>query len=717
MISNKYNSAFYALIVTDNDSEFDKAILNLVLYTIKKKNYNYISGYDGILDLCKSFESCIGFEIPYFKMESILNRAHKMGYLTYNSKNNQYIPDFSKIAKCEINQNMYDSKTRFASLIKDFRAFCVNELDTELSNENAEKIIASFIEEQGLSLYKQKGLYFNSSHDDFLFSKYLEYNYRNNKKELEYINNLIIGRMYSELLFFDFDGSTVLNNLTVYIDSGFIFRLLGYESTDRKEIYKQLLDSLHSAGITTKVFMHTYLEIETIIGNCPEWINNPQFDPARSTEAAYYFVTNNYTVEQVNNIAIQLGEKLNEFGIEIYDLDYPQNYPVNVVSEKEYFEEINEVYEDSNPNFNREEKETTVYVDAKTLFFVDYINNGNGSQNIANIKSLFLTTNASLSKVSRSIMIEKKHFSTNVIPFCVTDRLISLMLWKLDKNKLSEQSYNRLIVSMNAALLPDTQTFSKFVETLNQASESEKLTSDECFLLKTNKIAHRYLMEFTKGNPEEITDRTPLEILKQLQEDAKAVGKKEERNIANAQLAAKDDELQNKDATINSLKIKQIQTEISLHETQRKSLEKDLRNVRQKQSDYQSLCKKYKSQSDFIKRGLYSICLLLIILAIILGFVLRENKMFNFWVFLVPLIPIAISYFFLMIKLKEPKIVDLVNTIGEKYYLWKLKKKGYDNEYQEQLTIKALTLEEDIKKLNDKTERLMEEYNRLTSYH
>ena len=109
--------------------------------------------------------------------------------------------------------------------------------------------------------------------------------------------------------------------------------------------------------------------------------------------------------------------------------------------------------------------------------------------------------------------------------------------------------------------------------------------------------------------------------------------------------------------------------------------------------------------------------MLLIIIAIILGFVLRENKMFNFWVFLVPLIPIAISYFFLVIKLKEPKIVDLVNTIGENYYFWRLKEKGYDNEYQEQLNIKALTLEEDIKKLNDKTEGLMEEYNRLTSYH
>ncbi len=710
MISNRYNPAFYALIVTDNDSEFDKAILNLVLYTIKKKNYNYISNHDGIIELCKSFESYIGFRMPYFKMENILNHAHKLGYLTYNN-NNQYIPDFNRIAKCKINQNMYDSKTKFASLVKDFRAFCTNELEKELSNESAEKIIASFIEEQGISLFKQKNLYFNSNHDEYLFSKYLEKNYQNNSKILEYVNSLIVGRMYSELLFFDYSNSTNLNRLTVYIDSGFVFRLLGYESTNRSQIYKQLLDSLHEVGITTRIFKHTYLEIETIIANSIEWINNPQFDPARSTEAAYYFVTNNYTAEEVNNIVLQLNSILKNFEIEIDDPDFPQNIPSNVVSEKEYFESINNYYIENNPNFNKIEKETTVYTDAKSLFFVDYYNNGNGSQNISNIKSLLLTTNSSLSKVSHNIMIEKKHLSKKVIPFCVTDRLLSLMLWRLDKGTISEQSYNSLIVSINAALLPDDQTFSKFVESLDQALESNKLTPDECFLLKTNKIAHRYLMELTNGNLDVITDNTPLEILKQLQEDAKAIGRQEERNIANEQLAAKDDEIQRKDATIDSLKIKQIQAEISLCDSQRKSLEKDLQTVRQEHTDYQSFCQKCKSQSNFIKRAMYFICFLLIILAILLGFMLREDKWFNFWVFLVPLAPIALTYFVLMLRLKKPRIEDIVNTIGEKYYSWRIKKKGYDNGYEEQLKNKISSIEKDIQKAKDKSEQLMEEYS------
>ena len=82
---------------------------------------------------------------------------------------------------------------------------------------------------------------------------------------------------------------------------------------------------------------------------------------------------------------------------------------------------------------------------------------------------------------------------------------------------------------------------------------------------------------------------------------------------------------------------------------------------------------------------MYFICFLLIILAILLGFMLREDKWFNFWVFLVPLAPIALTYFVLMLRLKKPRIDELVNIIGEKYYWWRLKKKGFDKESKEKL--------------------------------
>lgn len=39
MSNNNYNLAFYALVVTNSETEYDNAILKLVLYTIKKRNF------------------------------------------------------------------------------------------------------------------------------------------------------------------------------------------------------------------------------------------------------------------------------------------------------------------------------------------------------------------------------------------------------------------------------------------------------------------------------------------------------------------------------------------------------------------------------------------------------------------------------------------------------------------------------------------------------
>ena len=64
-----------------------------------------------------------------------------------------------------------------------------------------------------------------------------------------------------------------------------------------------------------------------------------------------------------------------------------------------------------------------------------------------------------------------------------------------------------------------------------------------------------------------------------------------------------------------------------------------------------------------------------------------------------------------MIRLKKPRIDELVNIIGEKYYWWRLKKKGFDKESKEKLENKISSIEKDIQKAKDKSEQLMEEYS------
>ena len=713
MSNNNYNLAFYALVVTNSETEYDNAILKLVLYTIKKRNFTYISSNDGVIELCKSFKSIVGFEIPYFKMKEILKLGIKSNYLEYNNRTNNYIPDFNMIYKCNISNDMYDSKSKFADLVKGFKTYCKEIAEKEIGNSEANKIIANFIEEQGMVFFRQKDKYFNSAHDEYIFAKYLECMHTTDSNIINYVNELIVGRMYSELLFFDGSDSAGFNELTVYLDAGFIFRLLGYESIPRKAIYEQLLDSLHKAKIKTKIFKHTFIEVERIIDNSSQWINNPNYDPALSTEATYFFVTNYYTKEDVDIIVIQLRDKLDSLGIEYEDLDYPQKHPANVVSEKEYFETIREHYENNNSSFDIIEKEDTVHADASSLFFVDYLNGGISSSSLKNLNTLFLTTNYSLSKASRDIKIAKKHFKSNSIPFCVTDKFMSLILWKLDSRSISEECYNQLMISINAALLPNDQLFERFIKVLDEASEKETLKPEECYLLRTNKRAHNYLMEFTQGNVEEVTEKTPFEILCQIKNDAIKEGKKQERIIANAQIDSKDQEIKTRDEIIKKLEEKQNDTQISYLSSEKRNKEKELVSAELELKQFNKECDDAKKNGRLIERGIYFLCLLAIIGAIVGCIALYNNPktagFFDLFAFIIPFVPVVIVYLVLLITLKKPSPISWAKTASDKYYNMRMKKYGYSNESREIIEKKIETIKFDINNLKLQINSFMEQ--------
>ena len=86
-----------------------------------------------------------------------------------------------------------------------------------------------------------------------------------------------------------------------------------------------------------KIFRHTYSELVTLIQGSEEWIGNPFYDPFCATASTRFFVSNNYTRDEVAEFASSLVTRLGRYQIEIDDMDYPGFSPRGVKSEKEYF--------------------------------------------------------------------------------------------------------------------------------------------------------------------------------------------------------------------------------------------------------------------------------------------------------------------------------------------------------------------------------------------
>lgn len=710
MKKGRYVSAYYTLIKNNSDQTIDENLAKFLLYQLKKKNYTEIGD---INQLCNDFQKIIGFEISYFKMQNILGIVNKSGYLEYNKNSGIYVPNFNKISNNPFIRDMFDSKTKFSNLIKDFRSFAKTKFAEDLSLNDAEKIIANFIEEQGMLLFELDNQFFNECHDDYLFAKFLKENIENNTDVLDYVNDLVLGRILSESMMLpeDFDNKP-LNDLTIYLDSGFIFRLLGLDNLNRTSAYIQLLDQMHSCGMTTKIFDHTYSEVSNIITNSIKWVNNPLYDQSKASETTYYFVTNNYTAEQIEILSIQLKEKLIEFGISIECIDYPQKYSNSVISEAEYFEIINQYYKETNDDFDEFEKQYTIEMDARSLFYIDYLNNGLCGNNIADVPYMFLSTNYSLSKITKKILTKKKGLSPNAIPYCISDKFMGVLLWKTDINKLSETNYNQLLVSMEAALLPNK----KFQESLSYAIKENKengnLTAEQCYILQTSRIAHRYMMDLTKGNISEFTIKTPIEVLHEMYNNAKNEGIIEERVRGDQKLLLAEDENKKQKQTNAKLVKQNIDKDIRIIESEKKIAELNLDKYNEKLSKTLKTKSKINRRTSFLRRAIFVVSLIVIVAFIVFSIIsgiylwgqTDANSVFSLYTWLVLLPPTIISIIVNTAKFKETK---LVQYLLNKYKKYLDEKYGYNKDSEEMLVTKINDLEEEIASKTKLSEKLM----------
>ncbi len=710
MGNENFKYAYFALIKANIDNEYNEAMLQFILYVIKKKHYDEID----VEILCKDFEKIIGFVIPYFPMKKLLTEALKDGFIEY-TKDKKYIPNFSNIDKSVFMNDINNENKKFTALLRDFKSFVLRTNNESLTDDDADKIISSFIEEQGMLLFNEKDNYFNSCHEEYLFAKYLEELYLKDSSQFEYINELIVGRLLSEYLLYTEDDKEYLSDVTVYLDTGFVFRLLGIDGLNRKEIYNQLLRQMQSLGMKIKVYEHTYSEISGIILNSIQWIDNLEYDPVMSSETIDYFVRNSYTKEYVEDYATNLRKTLNDLGVEIESMSYPQSVPQNVISEMDYYDAIVNQYKENNDDFDEEEKRNTIWMDAKSFFYTDYLSNGFIANSISDIKHLFVTTNFSLAFALKKLLSERKRINDYGIPFCVTDSFLGVVLWKTAPDKIADYTRNRLMVAMNAAFLPKEALLEKLVSSLEKCVDAGKISPEECYMLKTTHLAHKYLMDITKGDPELFTQQTPLEILQAIHNEGKEEGFQEgiqvEREKANKEIESISNKLDAKDKENQNLQRKDIDQQIVISELKKRIAIQDKSNAEENYASIEKHEKIAYNKAKKHKRNLGIIYIAFLIIYALVGVyfwtVSKKYDLFSLYTFLAPVVFAVITYAYFAITGKSFNIFkwtdNIVKQQQEKYFA----KNNIKLEQKEQLSYTINELSKDIDKHNRTSEELL----------
>ncbi len=676
--------ACYAALTADFSKNIDDAFINMLVGLIASKNYDEFT----VRIIEQDFFEAYGFRIPHFPLKRILLKVCKNGYLTY--KQDKFIPDFEKIDQNTFPQLYRENEQKYRLFLAALSSFFSDRFNLNLTEDQASEIVDRFIEAHGLSFFQEHELQLNNSATSYRFSQFLTYAQAERPDLYQLLDSIIVGRVLAELVTFSEDSlMQTRSSAKVFIDTGFAFRLLGIDALDRKDIYRDMVKDMQAMGMNVYMFQHTFVEMSTIILNCREWVNNYEFDPSKASEATFYFVNNNYTREMIDDLIQNLKRCLKDVGVTVKSFEYPQKPPVGVPFERDLYDSIVSYYKETNPSFNEEEKRFTVEQDAHSLFLVDCQNYGQIANRLEEVSTIFVTTNQTLGKICRNVCHKKAMFSTGSIPYCVTDYFFGNLIWTSSPSKILEINRRRLDCAILAAFNPSDRMLSKLNSSLTKLEAIGTLDPEQCYALKASRLSYRNLMEITSGDESQLTEATPLEILRRIQEEAKSEGVLEERRKNDILLAARDREnlqrqIEGVDARLelNYEKITTANQQIDLSQRDLNELQKQTKEL---------LTRKNAAERSVNVRvhltiGLYA---MLFIVYIAIGCILsvyQEGRFFNLFSFLTS--ALAGTYLFFFIAGRKFDIFHWKKAYIKRSLPNAYRKRGFDFKQLEQLQLK-----------------------------
>jgi len=333
---------------------------------------------------------------------------------------------------------------------------------------------------------------------------------------------MAIGHMISAPLLYDdfekFKGK--LNGLDIYLDTGIIFRLLGFEDRFRKATYYDLINTFLEQKCNLNIFRHTIDEIKNNLNYCQFWIDNPKYDPSLANPILRYFRQENYTQSDIDRIIINLEDKLKRHKMKIKDAPTPNEYQNFQIDVEKLYQYITDLYKENIPSYELAKKELVIRRDIKSINAISKYRRGKYPTSINNTGSIFVTTNSSLAYVNKKFEKSQAEFK-NIIPSCVTDVFLGTLVWIQSPAKFHGIYEKKIIADCYAALEPSELLLKRYMVELAKLKSEGKINDEEHYLLRTHRTALNLLQELTLADHENFTDKTPEEILEEIRREIK----------------------------------------------------------------------------------------------------------------------------------------------------------------------------------------------------
>ena len=516
--------ACYAALSSCTKDDILSAYARMVAALVQKNKYQKCEAERLVTD----FENLYGFKVPYHPMRTIMDQCVRLRFFKYSPAAHSFFPDFSMIAKDDFVSIINAKENNYKELLEQFGKFLISRHSIYSSPEDLDERIRAFIERFGIKSKTDRSLLRKiTEKDDYFFAEFLVWCEENGNSEiLNYLDEYTVGLALSEIFTYCETPETfTAKNVHAYLDTGLLFKIFGIDSSNHENSYIQYIRNMQRIGVRVMAYEHTVIEMIGIIEGSKHWIGNPDFDATRSSEATYFFVTNNWSVEKIDELSSNLRYRLeNEFNIKIDKMTYPKHEDIRTPHEEDIRAMIVDRYKENRSEDEIDALTYTIDKDARSIFYTQHKNGNNVAYRLNDVQNVFITTNNSLAAVGYKLSYSMVQSKDVFIPVVMNDIKWGTLIWFNSPALLSSINRPRLVSAAYAAFRPNDELIKKLNERLSELEKDGAITPEQCYLLKVNPIPQQLLSQKTMNDPTRFIDATPLEILKELGKESFEMG-------------------------------------------------------------------------------------------------------------------------------------------------------------------------------------------------
>lgn len=451
-------------------------------------------------DFKKELTKIAEFNIPTGAILSLLKRAEKKHKLLTKEKFGVYNINKSKLVESDLIQRRDSEQRKYNQLVNSFVDYCQKYHQLTITEEDASLYFFEILYDIAPSLFKSvsdidKLIIDHSEKNKYLVAGFISHIDKFDQTSFEAVLSFVRGSMLTETFYYSNDINDTSNKrmskVTVYLDTQFLVRLLGYSENSIAIPCHELVGMLKDLNVKYRCFRQTYDELYGIFfAASNNLITYGRLLPNKPGDVFDQLNQQNVSSSDLLVLLDTLEDELNKLGV--YVEDKPEIIEAYSIDEADLSHELGAFFE------NQSEKARNHDIDCLSSIF--QFREGRVQKYLESCKAIFITTNPQLARLSTIYF--NKHYGHSNAPVCMSDHVFTSLIWMKGAKKTPNLPRDRIVANCYSALLPSESLWAEYISEVTKLKDKGTLSEHDYHVLIHSITAREHLMEssFSSGD-------------------------------------------------------------------------------------------------------------------------------------------------------------------------------------------------------------------------